>query len=94
MPHPLTPRQHAIVEFIAEYVREHGYAPSLQEIGDEFTLKAPAVHGHLERLQAKGWLTRTRHVRRSIQLLIHGQNCPTCGQVVTPKTADSNGAGA
>ena len=56
----LTRRQREIFEFIQEFIREKGYAPSIAEIGAHFKLSSPAtVHKHLQNLSqnihAKKW---------------------------------------
>jgi len=58
---PLTRRQSEILEFITQYTDDHGYAPTLQEIGGRFGLSSVAtVHKHVAQLVAKGYLKRER----------------------------------
>lgn len=58
---PLTRRQSEILAFIGEYTQDHGYAPTLQEIGARFGLSSVAtVHKHVAQLIAKGYLKRER----------------------------------
>lgn len=78
---PLTARQHEILQFIAEFLRKQGYAPSLDETRRHFGLRSLAtVHKHLVHLQEKGYLTRAWNRTRSIELKATGSCCPTCGQ--------------
>ena len=57
----LTRRQSEILNFVCEYSDEHGYAPTLQEIGNRFGLSSVAtVHKHVSQLTAKGYLKRQR----------------------------------
>ncbi len=57
----LTPRQAEILQFINEFTRRQGYAPTLQEIGGQFGLSSVAtVHKHVGQLVAKGYLRRAR----------------------------------
>lgn len=66
----LTGRQAAILEFIRKNLQEHGYPPSVREIGDAVGLASSStVHGHLARLQAKGYLRRDPTKPRAIELL-------------------------
>ncbi len=66
----LTKRQKETFDFIAEYVREHGYAPTLEEIGAHFGLSSPAtVYKHVQQLVAKGYLRKTRHQGRGIEIV-------------------------
>ena len=44
----LTARQQEIWQFLADYVDEHGYPPTVREIGDAVGLASPStVHAHL-----------------------------------------------
>ncbi|WP_029420411.1 transcriptional repressor LexA [Alicyclobacillus macrosporangiidus] len=66
----LTRRQQAILDFIRKTVRDRGYPPSVREIGEAVGLASSStVHGHLERLQAKGLLRRDPTKPRAIELL-------------------------
>lgn len=52
-------RQRQILEFIDQQMREHGYPPSVREIGDAVGLASPStVHTHLLTLQRLGYLRR------------------------------------
>ena len=64
----LTPRQHQIVTFIRDYIAEHGYAPTMQEIADHLGVSRPTVFEHIEALEAKGALRREALRARSIEL--------------------------
>jgi repressor LexA len=56
---PLTKRQKEILDFIARFTEEHGYAPSLDEIASHFRLSsASTVHQHLLNLEEKGFISR------------------------------------
>jgi SOS-response transcriptional repressor LexA len=35
---PLTKRQREILDYLNEFIQQHGYAPSLEEIGRRFNL--------------------------------------------------------
>ncbi len=66
----LTRRQEAILDFIRQSVREKGYPPSVREIGEAVGLASSStVHGHLERLQLKGYLRRDPTKPRALELL-------------------------
>ena len=52
---PLTKRQREILDYLNDFIQQHGYAPSLEEIGRRFNLSSLAtVHKHLTNLQEKG----------------------------------------
>lgn len=66
----LSRRQQDILDFIRANVRSKGYPPSVREIGEAVGLASSStVHGHLERLQAKGYLRRDPTKPRAIELL-------------------------
>ena len=56
---PLTKRQRQILDFISDYICEHGYAPTIREIGAEMNIKSTnGVSEHIETLTRKGYLIR------------------------------------
>ena len=56
----ISDKQQRILEYIKEYSLEHGYPPSVREIGAEMGLRSPStVHAHLKKLQEAGWLEET-----------------------------------
>ena len=67
---PLTKRQREILDFLNEFIEQHGYAPSLEEIGRRFGLSSLAtVHKHLTNLQDKGFIRRAWNRSRSVELV-------------------------
>ena len=67
---PLTKRQREILDYLNEFIQQHGYAPSLEEIGARFSLSSLAtVHKHLTNLQEKGFIRRAWNRSRSVELL-------------------------
>ena len=67
---PLTKRQREILDYLNEFIQQHGYAPSLEEIGQRFGLSSLAtVHKHLTNLQDKGFIRRSWNRSRSVELL-------------------------
>jgi repressor LexA len=67
---PLTKRQREILDYLGEFIQQHGYAPSLEEIGRRFSLSSLAtVHKHLTNLQDKGFIRRSWNRSRSVELV-------------------------
>jgi repressor LexA len=67
---PLTKRQREILDYLNEFIQQHGYAPSLEEVGRRFGLSSLAtVHKHLTNLQEKGFIRRTWNRSRSVELV-------------------------
>lgn len=66
----LTTRQQSILEFIKKNLSEKGYPPSVREIGEAVGLASSStVHGHLERLQQKGFIRRDPTKPRALEVL-------------------------
>ena len=67
---PLTKRQREILDYLSDFIQQHGYAPSLEEIGKRFNLSSLAtVHKHLTNLQDKGFIKRAWNRSRSVELM-------------------------
>ena len=66
----LTARQQEIWQFVVTYVDEHGYPPTVREIGDAVGLASPStVHAHLANLERVGLLRRDPTKPRALELL-------------------------
>ena len=66
----LTKRQKELFDFLDGYLAQHGYAPTLEEIGTRFNLNSLAtVHKHLTNLEHKGLIRRTWNHSRAIELV-------------------------
>lgn len=67
----LSQRQQMILDYIKKEVQEKGYPPSVREIGEAVGLASSStVHGHLSRLEKKGYIRRNPTKPRAIELLI------------------------
>jgi repressor LexA len=67
---PLTKRQREILDYLNDFIQQHGYAPSLEEIGRRFNLSSLAtVHKHLTNLEDKGFIKRAWNRSRSVELI-------------------------
>jgi repressor LexA len=95
----LTKRQEEILRFIADYVDQQGYPPSIREIGKHFDIGSlRGVTVHLDALQRKGFINR-EVTPRSIRILSRAHSAapkvsllPIVGTVAagTPVLADEN----
>ena len=66
----LSPKQQQIYEFIIAFQAEHGYPPSVREIGEEVGLKSPStVHFHLKGLEGAGLITKAEGKTRAITVV-------------------------
>ncbi|MDP7549886.1 MAG: transcriptional repressor LexA [Acidimicrobiales bacterium] len=65
----LTDRQRQILYFVDSHTREHGYPPSVREIGKAVGLTSPStVHSHLATLQDRNYLRRDPSKPRAIEV--------------------------
>ena len=66
----LSKRQQEILDFIKEQVLMKGYPPSVREIGQSVGLASSStVHGHLSRLEKKGYIRRDPTKPRAIEVI-------------------------
>lgn len=66
----LYPRERQILEFAAQFIQRHNYAPTLREIGDAVGLRSVAtVHEHLSRLERKGYIKKIVGSKRGIEII-------------------------
>ncbi|MFC0470803.1 transcriptional repressor LexA [Halalkalibacter kiskunsagensis] len=66
----LSKRQLEILDFIKIEVKKKGYPPSVREIGEAVGLASSStVHGHLSRLEKKGFIRRDPTKPRAIEVL-------------------------
>lgn len=70
----LTRRQDEILTFIKEYIVEHGYPPSIREIGASLGISSPAtIHAHLQNLEKKGMIRKGASKNRALELLVKNE---------------------
>ena len=96
----LTQRQQEIFDFVKRYVGEHGYPPTVRDIGKAIGLASSStVHAHLANLEKLGVLRRDPTKPRAIEVLkdktrdvVAPAGLPVVGQVAAgqPVLADEN----
>lgn len=70
MPVTLYRRQRQIIDFLAQYIQQQGFSPTLQEIAEAIGVSSLAtVHEHLEALERKGVIKKFEGAVRGIELL-------------------------
>lgn len=70
----ITKRQADILSWIAEFMRDEGFPPTIQEICEAFKISSTnGANDHLNALERKGYLTRSSKAR-SIQLTGKGEH--------------------
>jgi repressor LexA len=100
----LTKRQQEIFDFIRRYSAEHGYPPTVRDIGKAIGLTSSStVHAHLSNLEKLGLLRRdpakpraleviVDKVKGEVEKVVRGGGLPVVGQVAAgqPVLADEN----
>jgi len=65
----LSPKQQQIYDYIVSFQADHGYPPSVREIGEHVGLKSPStVHFHMKKLEAEGYIRKADGKTRAITL--------------------------
>ena len=83
----LTRRQKEILDYLNEFIDREGYAPTIEEIAEHFSLRSLAtVHKHLTNLQEKGLIRRAWNRSRALELVptevkVHAVELPLLGRV-------------
>ena len=66
----ISKRQQRIYDYICSYTKEHGYPPSVREIGTAVGLASPStVHMHLKTLEERGYIHRDSKKPRTIEVV-------------------------
>ena len=79
----LSRMQQRVYDYIAESIAEHGYAPSVREVGEALGLKSPStVHFHIKHLQEMGLIEKSAGKGRAITLKKQLQAVPVAPQPV------------
>lgn len=63
-------RQQQAYDYICNFTAEHGFPPSVREIGQAIGLSSPStVHSHLKKLEDAGYIRRDPNKPRTIEIL-------------------------
>ncbi len=66
----LTERQNQVYEFLRSYVRKQGKPPTIKEVGSHLGIRSTnGVHKLLVALETKGYITRTPHEARGLEIV-------------------------
>src|SRR5436190_2282790 len=77
----LTKRQQEIFDFIKRYAAEHGYPPTVRDIGKAVGLASSStVHAHLANLERLGLLRRDPAKPRALNLVGREQRVPATSE--------------
>ncbi len=65
----LTVRQQEVHDFIASFLSEHAYPPTIREIADRFSISVKGAYDHVKALERKGFLRLGENRSRALELL-------------------------
>ena len=65
----LTEKQLAVLNFIRDFIRDRGISPTLDEMSQYFNVSKITIYEHVNALEKKGAIRKTRNLARSIELL-------------------------
>src|SRR5579883_421612 len=69
MARPLSQRQRMILQYIQQHTDNHGYPPTVREIGEAVDLSSSStVHAHLKALEERGFIKRDAVLTRAIKI--------------------------
>ncbi|CUS26390.1 LexA repressor [Paucilactobacillus oligofermentans DSM 15707 = LMG 22743] len=78
-------KQLAVLNFIHDRVENHGYPPTVREIGEAVNLSSTStVHGHINRLIKKGYLQKDPSKPRAIEITPEGLSLIGVSTVTEP----------
>lgn len=70
----ITEKQNNVLDFIKKFAAEHGYPPSIREIGQGLGLSSPAtVHTHVRKLCNAGYLRVNPNKFRAMEILVENE---------------------
>ena len=83
MPIELTPKQQRILDFVVSCFQDHGFYPTLREIGRRFSVSVGTAQDQLQALEAKGYIKREAGLARGFALTgaVPGLQIPILGRV-------------
>lgn len=96
-----TARQQEVLDFIASYIEEHAYPPTIRETAERFGISVKGAYDHVKALEKKGLIKLGENRSRSIEILEQGRperspvELPLLGYVAAGKPifADENFSG-
>jgi len=70
----LTEKQKKVLSFIADFIDNHAYPPTIREIAEHFTISIKGAHDHVIALKRKNCLTQNGKCPRTMELTHFGEN--------------------
>ncbi len=84
----LTKRQTEVLTFIQQFLKDHGYPPTMREIGAHLSISVKASFDHIQALRKKGILGTNESRSRALEIIDesylpaqHGISVPVIGHI-------------
>jgi DNA-binding MarR family transcriptional regulator len=84
---PLTPKQKMVLDVIKDKIAANEVAPTYREIGEALGLYRATIAAHVEKLVAKGYITKSRGWH-SIKLVESQEDGPVDRSIVDSPDSD------
>ncbi|MBQ2885772.1 MAG: transcriptional repressor LexA [Alphaproteobacteria bacterium] len=66
----LTPKQHNLLIYIDEFIKEHGHSPSFEEMKEAIGLRSKSgIHALINSLEERGFIRKLAHKARALEVL-------------------------
>ncbi len=66
----LTPKQHNLLIYIDEFIKEHGHSPSFEEMKEAIGLRSKSgIHALINSLEERGFIRKMAHRARALEVL-------------------------
>ncbi len=69
----VTDKQRMVLQYIADFVSEHGYSPAIRDVAGAFSCSVKGAYDHVVALEKKGLIDRAKNRSRSILLADRGK---------------------
>ncbi|MCB0833737.1 MAG: transcriptional repressor LexA, partial [Bacteroidetes bacterium] len=77
----LTEKQQRILDFIDQFIVDHGYPPTIMEMAERFKVTIGTIQDHIEALKRKSYLRQRPNKARGFELAFKSQGIPIYGRV-------------
>ena len=85
----MTPRLKECLDFISGFWADNGYAPSFDEIKGGLNAKSKSsVAALVDKLEARGYITRIPNLARSIRVAVSPSDPPAAPQDIAPTPSE------
>ncbi len=70
----LTDRQHEVLDFIARFIDDHGYPPTIREIAVHFSISVKGAYDHVKALERKSFIRMEENRSRALEIVNRPRN--------------------